>query len=67
MIRKLFYKIFKRYRRLEAKCITWDEADTLLRKNEGKPESEQWVLAKEEDFNRTIGMVYLERKERITQ
>lgn len=65
MLKKLYYKIFKRYRRLELKFVTYSEGDKLIRANERKAESDQWVLAKEEDTNHVIGMVYLERKERI--
>lgn len=39
----------------------------MIKANEGKPASEQWVIAKEEDTNSSYGMVYLERKERITK
>jgi hypothetical protein len=57
--------IFKRkpkYRRLELKCFSWSEGDKKIRENYGKPESEQWHLAKEEDTNKAIGTVYLERR-----
>lgn len=66
-MKKLFYKIFKRYRRLELKLVMWPEADKMIKANKGKPASEQWVIAKEEDTNSSYGMVYLERKERITK
>ena len=64
-LRRLFYRVFKRYRRLEICCVTWHEGDQLIRDSVGKPESEQWQIAREEDTNRVIGVVYLERKERI--
>lgn len=64
-MKKLFYKIFKRYRRLELKFVIWPEADKMIKANEGKPASEQWVIAKEEDTNKAYGYVFLERKERI--
>lgn len=60
--------LFKRkpkYRRLELKCFSWSEGDKVLRENIGKPESEQWHLAKEEDANKAHGTVYLERREII--
>lgn len=67
-IKKLYFKLFKRYRRLEMKGFSYKEADALLRANTGKPESEQWHLAKEEDMNIFIGiMVFLERRERIVE
>jgi hypothetical protein len=67
MIRKIFYALFKRYKRLELRCFTYAEGDKLLRANNGKPEDQQWVLAKEEDTNRKYGMVYLQRRVRITK
>jgi hypothetical protein len=60
--------LFKRkpkYRRLELKYVSWKEGDKMIRENAGKPESEQWVLAKEEDTNYNRWMVYLERREKI--
>jgi hypothetical protein len=67
-IRKIFFKVFKCYRRLEFKACSYAAADILIRQNEGKPENEQWVIAKEEDRNRAIGLfVFLERRERITE
>lgn len=64
-IKKLYYKIFKCHRRLESRCVTYAEGDRLIRENKGKPECEQWQIAKEENTNRVIGVVYLERRERI--
>ncbi len=64
-MKKLFYRIFKCYRRLELRHVSYTEGDVMIRQNEGKPQSEQWVLAKEEDNNSLMGTVYLERKERI--
>lgn len=66
-LRKLYFKIFKHYRRLEFKGFSYSEADKLVRQNDGKQESEQWVLAKEEDGNMLVGIiVFLERRQRIT-
>lgn len=68
MFSKLYYRIFKRYRRLEYKLLSYTEADALIRQNEEKPESEQWVIAPEEDNNRfgaLARVVHLERRERI--
>lgn len=65
MFRKLYYSIFKCYKRLELIFVTYQEADRLLKANDGKLEKDKWVLAKEEDANHVIGMAYLERKERI--
>lgn len=63
--RRIFFKMFKRYRRLEMKRVAWQDGDILIRSNEGKPENEQWVIAREEDNNFNYGWVYLERRERI--
>lgn len=65
-MRKLFFKLFKCYRRLELRIVTYAEGDKLLKESVGKPENEKWRIAREEDTNRVIGLVYLERKERIT-
>ncbi len=66
MIRKLYFRIFKRYRRLEFRAVSYGEGDRLIRASVGKPEAEQWVLAiPEEDYNRAYNVVMLERRERI--
>jgi hypothetical protein len=62
---RLYYRLFKRYQRIECVFVQWAVADKLLRDNEGKPEHEQWTLAPEEDTNYVIGYIYLERRERI--
>lgn len=59
------FKKRQKYRRIEIKFVRYAEADTLIRQNVGKPENEQWVLAREEDDNRLIGFVYIERREKI--
>ncbi len=64
MLKKLYYKIFKTYTVLETKFVSYKEADKMLLDTYGKPEGEKWVIAKEEDTNKTIGMVYLCRKVR---
>ena len=64
-MKKLFYKLFKKYRVLETRFVTWQEGNRLIKESYDKSESERWVLAKEEDGNRIIGMVYLCRKERV--
>jgi hypothetical protein len=64
-MKKLFYRLFKRYKILEKKFVPYAEADQLIKCSSGKPEDQRWVLAKEEDTNKCYGMVYLCRKERI--
>lgn len=65
-MKKLFYKIFKFYRVLETKFVTWNEGNRMILATHDKPEGERWVLAKEEDTNHIIGMVHLCRKVRLT-
>ena len=66
-LRRLYFQIFKCYRRLEFQVVSYAEGDRLIRESVGKPESEVWELAiPEEDNNRAIGLVVvLERRERI--
>ena len=65
-IRRWYFRIFKRYRRLEFRSVSYGEGDRLIRQSVGKPESEQWVLAlPEEDRNQVFGVVMLERRVRI--
>lgn len=66
-LRKLYYRIFVRYKRLELIYVDWRKADSLIKQNQNGPEDQQWHIAKEEDTDRTYSMVYLERKIRITQ
>ncbi len=66
-IRKLFFSIIPVYRRLELKCFNFIDADELLRECQNEPEEWQWHIAKEEDYNTTIGTVWLERKKRIIE
>lgn len=70
LFKKLYYKIFPHYRRLELQCAPYVEADRLIKENANKLESERWDIAPEEDSN-VLGamtrMVWIERKERIMQ
>lgn len=55
-IRRLFRRK-PRTRRVEMRVTTWAEADRLIRE-------EGWELAiPEEDINRTLGIVYVEKRE----
>lgn len=65
-LRKLWLRIFPRYRRLELRFVNYGEGDRLIRESAGRGEGEQWEIAKEEDQNTEYGMVFLERRERIT-
>jgi hypothetical protein len=62
---KLMFGRKPAYRRLELKFVTWHEADALIRQNSKEPPPLRWEIAPEEDHNRRIGFVYIERKERI--
>ncbi len=72
-LRKLYFKLFKRYRRLELKLISYQEANSLFKSyahghaNALIPEQDRWRIADEEDNNIDIGHVWLERRERITE
>ena len=67
IITRLYYRLFKKYREIEVKLLPYNEADKLLKQNGGKPEDQQWDLAKEEDINIAYGYVILARRERITE
>ena len=45
-------------KRLELRFLSYTEADRLIRETKGA-----WTIAPEEDGNRSVGMVYLERLE----
>jgi hypothetical protein len=47
-----------RKRRAELRCLTYEAADKLIRETKGA-----WTIAPEEDKNKVIGIVYLERLE----
>lgn len=64
-IRKSYFRIFKRYRRLEVRRCSYAEANQLIGDTERLPEPERWELAEEENHNPNIGIVWLERRERI--
>lgn len=55
MLRALFTRKPKRTR-LELRFLPYSEADKLIRATNGA-----WTIAPEEDKNKIIGMVYLER------
>ncbi len=59
-LRRLYYRIFARYRRIDTCFVNYTEGDRLIRLNSG------WRIATEEDRNWQVGMVYLEKVERIT-
>ncbi len=66
MLKKLYYRLFKRYRRLELRSVNYIDADTMIREGANKPEHLQWRIAPEEDANFEPCLVWLERRVRIT-
>lgn len=66
-IRRLFLKLFPRYRILERRFVNYGEGDRLIRETHALPnEADRWELDTErEDHNRIPFMVYLCRRERI--
>jgi hypothetical protein len=64
-LKTIYYKFFQTYRVLETRFVSYAEGDKMIRETQDMPEPERWVLAKEEDENRVIGMVYLCRRIRI--
>ena len=46
-------------RRLELRFLPYVDADRLIRETRGA-----WTIAPEEDSNRNVGMVYIERLEK---
>jgi hypothetical protein len=53
-LKKTLFK--KKPKRIELKLLSWSDADNLIRRTNGA-----WTIAKEEDKNKVIGMVWLER------
>jgi len=59
-LRRLFFKIFPVYRRLELRYCTWSEGDALIKSESG------WRIA-DEDTHLGYPHVALEKVERITE
>lgn len=67
-IRRLYFRVFKRYRSIERRFVSYAEADKLIDSSVGKPESEQWIIDFErENENQCYGFVHMQRRVRITQ
>lgn len=66
-LRRWYFKIFKRYERIDYRCVTYLEGDRMIRATAHMAEHEQWVLAPEEDHNRIPLIVFLERRKRIME
>ncbi len=62
----IIFELAARYERIEIVLISYHDADRLIRGNPGKAEADQWRIAKEEDGNQQIGLVWIERRRRIT-
>ena len=69
MIRQLKVALdrwFPRYKQLECAAFTYEAADKVLRQSPFQVEADQWRICEElEDVNRTIGIVYLERRVKV--
>lgn len=62
---KWLLRMFGVSNRIELRWVSYAEGDRLIRETASSPERDRWVIAKEEDTNPVIGMVYLERREKI--
>ena len=66
-LRELYYKLFPKYKILNSIFTDYATADRLIKNTENNLPSEKWVLYTEkEDYNHTIGKVYICQKIRIT-
>jgi hypothetical protein len=67
-LRRLYYRLFTAYKRLEIRRCSWAEGDALIRDTFNLAEPLQWQLAlPEEDKNHAFDVVFLERKVRIRE
>lgn len=66
-LRRLLLRIFPRFERLDLQVMSYSDADKRLRAEGGRQDGPFWRIAKEEDTNRAIGYVYLERVRRVLQ
>ena len=68
LIRRLYYRLFTTYKRLELRKCSYAEGDALVTGSFFKDEAEQWQLAiPEEDKNQAFDVVFLERRVRIRE
>ncbi len=68
LMRRLYYRLFKRYRVLERVMVHYRQADRMLCDTAKLPEPQRWIIdIKREDANRGYGWVHLLRRERISQ
>lgn len=67
-LKKIYFKIFKRYEILERIHVSYQKGDRLIKESCEKEESEKWIIDTErEDKNKFIGVVFLCRKKRIVE
>ena len=59
-IRRLYYRLFKTYRRVDFKILSWNDGDALLKGTDGS----NWRIAKE-DETLSWPFVALEKVERV--
>ena len=66
ILRRLYYRLFTRYKRLELRKCSYAEGDDLITTTFHLDEPLQWQIAvPEEDKNQAFNVVFLERKVRI--
>jgi hypothetical protein len=65
IVNQIYFRVFKKYRRIESRVFTYGDADLFLKSNDSKRECDKWHIAREEDTNTKPNLVYLERRERI--
>ena len=59
--RKLYLSWFRPYRSLDVQLVSYADADTMIKLDP------RWEIAKQEDENMELGMVWIEKREYITE
>lgn len=61
-LHKLYLRFFRPYKRLDVQLVSYGDADTLMKLDS------RWEIFKElEDHNEITGMVWIEKREYITE
>ena len=61
IFRNLYLKLFRPYRVLDTQFVSYSDADALITLDP------RWELAKQEDSNMDVGMVWIQKREYITE
>lgn len=65
-LKRLYYRMFPTYRKMDTAFVSYNTANEMILRSDGKPEREQWGIdIHHEDMNTSPGFVYLCRRERI--